>query len=134
MNNMEYTLDYLFPGESEVPGFSVELKQLTEEEYKQDITFERIDNFHCEVGEDLLDTIYISEYLAKLITGYLMCKYPHLAKEINRCSNSDILDIKHLFEDNFGDESDVFYEDFCEVVNYTDYSKAQINQVLIQMT
>ena len=131
----QYTLEYLFPEEDEVPGFSIKLRQLTEEEYKQDITLERIQDFHHEVGEDLLDTTgYVCNNLNKLVSGYLMCKYPHLASQINEASNEELLSVCHVIDDYFEDGGDTFYSDFCTVVNYTELTKARINQILIQTT
>lgn len=132
-NIMEYTLDFLFPKQTEVTGFSIPIKQLAEEQYKQDITLERIQDFHYEAGEDLLDTMGVGMYVTKLVAGFLMCKYPHLANEINTCGNSDICSIYNLFQDYFDEEGNTFYEDFCEVINYTEITKAKINQVLIQV-
>jgi len=129
------TTKSLFPDFDEIPGFSIPIKELTTEELLQDLTLERIQDFHYEAGEDLCDTLDINTHVAKLITGYVMCKYPDLAEIFHRESNGgDIQGLMDVYNCHLNDEnSDKFYSDFCEVINCTEITKARINQVLIQV-
>lgn len=122
----------LFPNETEVPGFTIPLRELTKEEYEQNITFNRFDDFHCEVGEDFCDQCgYIFDNLLQIFTGYLIGKYPNVGKELIEESNKkhfELLSLMNLFDE------EQFYGDFADFLNFTTISKAKVNQILIQCT
>lgn len=107
-------------------------REFTPEELGQEITLERINEYHGEVGEDFADQQTIGSPL--MFAGFLLAKFPDKAKRIIELANEhpDI----HCFQEIFGEEgtneeSDTFYAIYAEYINHTEYSKAEVNKVLI---
>ena len=130
---MKIELKSLFPTQTDVPGFDIKLKQLSQEQYALPITLDRIYKFQQDAGEDFLDTLDFNIYVTKLVAGFLMAKYPEIASKINEASTYNLYDVYKVFDDNYELSGEDFYKGFCEVINYTDITKAKINQVLIQV-
>ncbi len=132
LNNMK--LNNISEEEKEtIDGFDIEKRELTEEEKTREITIDVIDEFHANVGEDLMDQLgHLVNY--KVLAGFLMCKHNNLAKQFIDVINDkygEPLKLKAVYEDNELTEED-FYKDFCEFINLTVNGKAAFNQVLIQ--
>ncbi len=130
---MKIELKSLFPAQNNVPGFDIKLRQLSQEQYMCPITLDRIYKFQQDAGEDFLDTLGFNIYVTKLVSGFLMAKYPEIASKINEASAYNLYDVYKVFDDNYELSGKDFYKGFCEVINYTDITKARINQVLIQI-
>ncbi|MEO6305115.1 MAG: hypothetical protein ABIP51_18295 [Bacteroidia bacterium] len=104
---------------------------LTEEEASQEITLERINEYHYAVGEDFIDQNE-SILNGTVFAGWMLCRYPQWATEILKELNSKYFGIQNLmevYEDDNG-EYETFYKDFCELVNLTVSAKARVNKVL----
>ena len=64
-----------------IPGFDIVKRELTEEEATREISLERFQEWHQEIGEDFVDQVaYIIN--AKIFCGFLLAKYPLWNKEI----------------------------------------------------
>lgn len=119
-----------------IDGFDIPLRELTVEEANKEITFDRIQSFHYDAGEDYLDTCSLDKQAEKIFLGFLMAKRPDLSKDILSVANGGYIDSEFytLFEQE-GDkyDSDTFYILFAEFANLTGNLKKRINQVLIQV-
>lgn len=121
-----------------VDGFDIPKRELTEEEANRDITFERFEEWHNEVGEDFCDQVG-HLFNEKIFGGWLLHKYPEKSKHILELLNNkfcDVLSLQEIFEDNSaegngGDKT--FYTDFAQFLNQTEKAKKRVNQILIQV-
>ena len=71
-----------------IDGYEIPSRELTEEEKNRELTFDRFQSYHIEVGEDFLDQhcTYID---FKVFTGWLLGKYPQHAQEILETYNGE---------------------------------------------
>jgi len=118
-----------------VYGFDIPKRELTEEEATREVTLERFQLFHREVGEDFVDQFpYVN---VKIFGGYMMAKHPELSTEILKILNNkwgEVLDIEHLIDETFDNKDcDKFYTELAEFINLTGNLKKMVNQVLIQV-
>ena len=123
-----------------IDGFNIPKRELTQEEATREITFERIQDFHRDAGEDYLDICSLDIQAEKIFLGFLLAKRPDLAKEILSVANGNgdysYIDSEfyELFEETPGNYlGDAFYKLFAEFANLTGGLKKRINQVLIQV-
>ena len=109
----------------------------SDEELLQDVTTDRIDAIHIEMGEDLFEeyvsSMKINEYVW---SGFLMNKYPERSKDIleemnGKFSNMFTSDTEHYFE--YGGDFNDFHRDFCEFVNLTEATKKRVNHILLNL-
>ena len=121
-----------------IEGFTIPLRELTEEEASKSITLERFDDFHYEAGEDFIDTVSSAndERVALTFLGFAMAKHPEWSKEI-LISLQETHPYTQLVQEVYRDltddaEEELFYSDFAEFLNLTIHSKKRVNQVLIQ--
>lgn len=110
-----------------IHGFDIPKRQLTEEEFNMEVTLERFNEFHYEVGEDFCDQ-FEPFFNEKVLGGYLLCKYPEKAEEIIEIINEGFL--TDFGSDVYEDE-DGFYTDLAEFINLTVHLKRRVNEVLI---
>jgi len=105
----------------------------TEEELQQEITLDRINDYHTRVGEDFCDqNETVADY--RLFSGYILHKFRTWNKEIIEILNKKyggFNDINHLYEDK-GLTEDDFYSDFAAYCNLTEKTKARVNEILIE--
>lgn len=119
-------------GKETIEGFSIEKRDLTEEEANRDITLERFQEFHIEAGEDFLDYVPCINHL--IFSGWLIAKYPAKSKEIlvkAQEKYAGMHNLTDLYEDD--PDQDKFYTDVAEFLNLTEKAKKRANQVLIQV-
>lgn len=105
----------------------------TPEELSQDITLERINAYHHRVGEDFADQQSIGNGVC--FGGFLLAKFPDKAKKIVELINDrpDIMCFQEIFGEEYSDEeNDAFYTIYAEYINLTEYSKAEVNKVLLR--
>jgi len=115
-----------------INGFDIPKRELTEEEASREVTLERFQEWHHEVGEDFTDQF--SNINEKILGGYLLAKYPHKAKEILFELNTKYAEAQNfqgIYEDDL--DGDKFYTDLAEFINLTESLKKRVNQVLIQV-
>lgn len=114
-----------------IDGFDIPKRMLTDEEANRDITLERFQEWHNEVGEDFCDQI--SNINEKILGGFLMCKHPDKSHQILKILNEkgDALELQGIYEDD--PHNDKFYTDFAEFINLTVHLKKRVNQILIQV-
>jgi hypothetical protein len=114
-----------------IPGFDIPKRELTKEEAEREITLERFQEWHHEVGEDFMDQVgYL--FNAKVYGGYLMHKYPHKASELLKIINKgEMLDYQDTYEND--EDGDQHYSDIAEFLNLTEIAKKNANQILIQL-
>jgi hypothetical protein len=115
-----------------IEGFDIPKRQLTEEEANSPITWEKIQAFHHEAGEDFLDQVSCINLL--IYTGWLVGKYPERSIEILKMGQAKFADVNtftDLYDDD--DEEEKFYTDVAEFLNLTYNAKRRANQVLIQV-
>lgn len=125
-----------------IDGFNIPKRELTEEEASREITFERFDEWHMEVGEDFCDQVgsMINHYI---FGGFVMARYPQFSTQILKVLNSkygEALGILSIFEEHFEQDNNnleegnkIFYTLLAEFANLTVNLKKNINQVLIQV-
>lgn len=122
-----------------IDGFDIPNRELTEEEANRDITLERFQEWHHEVGEDFIDQHSYGD--PKVFLGFTMSKYPEYSIQLLEESNKanakggwgyTIQDIQHFFRDETGDdEEEKFYTLYADFVNHTKFTKANVNRQLI---
>lgn len=120
-----------------VYGFSIPLRELTEEEKTRDITIERIRDFHYDAGEDYLDCCDTCDPQAFGL--WLLNKYPDHQDDIKEILKDRFLEVNTFNSelDMYGfdndEDIDTIYFDYCEYVNTTTALKERDNQILIQV-
>lgn len=89
----------------EIYNLGVKMTRCSEYEYKDGImyfynyifndllTFEDIDKYHKEVGEDFFETFNLNETVLQRFKGFLIAKFPEKSKEI-----LDVEDVEYLLE------------------------------------
>lgn len=117
-----------------VNGFTIPLRELTEEEKTRDITWERFREFHYEAGVDFLDNTGEGNHL--IFGGWLMAKFPQCSKQILEVCNNQygtVLDYRDIEEFDYDEDKDIdgVYVQFAEFANQTEHLKARINEILI---
>ena len=119
-----------------VHGFSIPLRELTEQEASMDITLERFSNYHTAVGEDFADQ-HGSLINHLIVGGYLMAKHPELSNELLAVMNNkygEVLSFTEVYAEHLNDENnDLFYTELAEFLNLTVAAKKRVNQILIQI-
>lgn len=130
---MKLSVLNLFPDQLELPGFTIPIREMSEEEYLTPITLERFNDFHHEVGEDFCDQVgYLID--PKVYGGFLLHKYPNKNTEIlEALVDKDMISYQNVYDFSSVDWEDVFYSDLSEFLNLTILTKARVNQVLIQI-
>lgn len=113
---------------------------INEEDLLQDITLERINNWMVEAGEDFLD--YCGDINRKKFAyefmGFALARHPEWGSElIDSCNGDHIYTqlVAQVYYDKYehsGDASDLFYQDLCDFINHTTYTKKKVNQFLIE--
>ena len=119
----------------DVDGFGIPWRQLSEEELNQDITFDRIDDYHGEVGEDFLDQ-HSSLSNRHMVLGFMLAKFPEIAEEILKEANSRYGSANGLYYSLPYDEGEAyekFYTAYAEFCNLTVHTKRRVNQILVQI-
>lgn len=117
-----------------VEGSTIPARELTSEEINREITLERFNEYHYEVGEDFLDQIgsVNNSRIALTFGGFAMAKHPHLSADILKATN--VKDpytqlVKEVYDEFYDD--DIFYSDFADFLNLTGEAKKRVNKVLI---
>lgn len=117
-----------------VEGSTIPARELTSEEINREITLERFNEYHYEVGEDFLDQIgsVNNSRIALTFGGFAMANHPHLSADILKATN--VKDpytqlVKEVYDEFYDD--DIFYSDFADFLNLTGEAKKRVNKVLI---
>ena len=126
-------LEELFPGETELPGYSIELIELDDEIHTRDITFDLWEQAECNMGEDILDQYSLDLKNSYIASGFIAALYPELASLIYKKTNEkgkyfSIYDLEDLFE-----EYEQFINAFLKFINTTYYVKARYNHFIEQI-
>ena len=111
---------------------------INEEDLLQNITLERLYEWMEKHGEDFLD--YCGELNSSKFTyefmGFALARHPEWGPElINSCNESHVYTqlVQEVYCDEEGNVLDeIFYQDLCDFINHTTYTKKKINQFLIE--
>lgn len=117
-----------------VEGTNIPARELTPEEENREITFERFQDYHYEIGEDFLDQVgsVNNSRIALTFGGFSMARYPFLSTDILKATNIKnpyTQLVKEIYEDY--NLEDKFYSDFADFLNLTGEAKKRVNKVLI---
>ena len=112
---------------SNIDGFDIKQRELTDEEQNRPVTWERIKSFHYSAGEDYFDTVGYNINIA-IFGGWLMSQHKDLSTQILNVLNDQHRDMNDFKEiDSFGycedKDIDLIYLDFSRFVNCTTHLK-----------
>ena len=119
-----------------IRGFNIPKRKLTHPEKVRPITWERIESFLYDVGEDLFDQVGSYLVNGKVFLGYLMAKEPKLVPDLLEAVNTsgdDLLDMMYVFEEHFESGWKPYYTHFADFANLTVTTKARTNEILIHI-
>ncbi len=115
-----------------IPGFDIQMRELTEEEANREITLDRFSQFHYDAGEDFIDS-YENCVNTEIFCGWCLHKFPDKSAEILEIANGKQFTFGVQSCMDLYDNHEAFYEDFATFLNLTSAAKKRVNQVLIQV-
>ena len=88
-------------------------------EYDNLLTFEDIDKFHKEIGEDFFDQFNLNGNILECFKGFLLAKFPKKCKEILEVKDGVEFDEIEGFEYNSKHNVYKYFVEFCNLTVYT---------------